>query len=327
MCVDSRPSPDEAALPLVVVPRTLAQECPGATVADCDGGLESLLAWVRDERVRLDELLHRHGALLLSGFALQDVAGFERVCRGFHPQLAPYVGGDSPRRPVGDSGRVYTSTEYPAHLEVGLHNEMSYAPWSPSRVFFWCRVAAVSGGATHLADGRRVLAALPPDMVEQFARRGVAYLQHLPERSTVHKTWRQTFETDDRATVERWCEENGVDYRWTARGLSTRAVRPAVVEHPVSGESAWFNQVDQWRAAGAGVKQQLPADDEPVCDATYGDGATLRDEDMAVVAAALHRCEVVKGWRRGELLVLDNLLTMHGRKPFAGERRVLVALA
>ena len=172
-----------------------------------------------------------------------------------------------------------------------------------------------------------MLAALPEALVERVDRLGVAYLQHLPERSDVHKTWRQTFETDDRATVERWCEAHAVEYEWTSRGLRTRAVRPGVVEHPVTGERAWFNQVDQWRAGGTGVKQRLGDGTEPVSDATYGDGSPLGDEAMAAVAAALARCEVVRPWQAGEMLVLDNVLTMHGRKPFTGERSVLVALA
>ena len=50
----------------------------------------------------------------------------------------------TPRTDLTD--QVYTSTEYPAHLEVFLHNELSYAGWSPGRVFFCCLVPAETGG-------------------------------------------------------------------------------------------------------------------------------------------------------------------------------------
>jgi alpha-ketoglutarate-dependent taurine dioxygenase len=31
-------------------------------------------------------------------------------------------------------------------------------------------------------------------------------------------------------------------------------------------------------------------------------------------------------WQRGDLLLVDNFLVAHGRMPFRGERRILVAI-
>ena len=74
---------------------------------------------------------------------------------------------------------VYTSTEFPPHLEIGLHNELSYATWWPERLLFFCRVPATAGGETHIADGRRVLAEINEAVRKRFADKGVTYLQHL----------------------------------------------------------------------------------------------------------------------------------------------------
>jgi alpha-ketoglutarate-dependent taurine dioxygenase len=38
-------------------------------------------------------------------------------------------------------------------------------------------------------------------------------------------------------------------------------------------------------------------------------------------------CEVTFPWRAGDVLAIDNVLVMHGRKPFTGHRRVIVAMA
>jgi alpha-ketoglutarate-dependent taurine dioxygenase len=36
---------------------------------------------------------------------------------------------------------------------------------------------------------------------------------------------------------------------------------------------------------------------------------------------------VIFPWSAGDVLILDNMLMMHGRQPYEGERRVLVAMA
>ena len=41
---------------------------------------------------------------------------------------------------------------------------------------------------------------------------------------------------------------------------------------------------------------------------------------------ALRAETVTFPWRRGDVLLLDNMLTAHGRRPFTGDRRVLVAM-
>ncbi len=92
-------------------------------------------------------------------------------------ELKNYTGGDSPRTGVTD--QVYTSTEYDAELEVLLYNELSYAGWSPQFVFFGCLLPPKTGGATHIADGRRIYQALDAAVRDRFESKGVTYLQHL----------------------------------------------------------------------------------------------------------------------------------------------------
>jgi len=134
--------------------------------------------------------------------------------------------------------------------------------------------------------------------------------------------------------VERICRDQEMEYHWSDRGLRTTVHNPGVLTHPVTGETCWFNQADMWHATFDTVKAQEDVGEDEVrgeerlgCHATYGDGSEIPRTDLEAVRSACGRSEVAFPWRAGDLLILDNILTMHGRKPFEGARRVLVAMA
>ncbi len=122
--------------------------------------------------------------------------------------------------------------------------------------------------------------------------------------------------------------------RWTDRGLSTTLDNPAVLTHPITAERCWFNQADLWHARFDTVKAQehdradsAPGEQALGSHACFGDGTEIPISDLEAVRAAYRRTEVVFPWHAGDVLILDNVLAMHGRKPFEGDRRVLVAMA
>jgi alpha-ketoglutarate-dependent taurine dioxygenase len=295
----------------------------------------SLCSWAADHRHSLDEWLHRDGAVLLRGFDVGNPEEFHDVVAAIRPRILNYVGGDSPRKAVGDG--IYTSTEFPPNMEIGLHNELSYTRSWPERVFFCCLVAADSGGETHLADSRKVFAQMDPAVRHRFSEEGVIYRQHLRDGGDgpgPGKSWQETFETMERAQVERVCASQGMEFQWTHRGLRTSLHNPGVLTHPVTGEICWFNQADMWHARFDTVKAQetrtmgdATADEALGSHACYGDGSEIPMEDLTSVRATCKSSERLFTWQAGDVLILDNVLTMHGRKPFKGQRRVLVAMA
>lgn len=298
------------------------------------------VAWAAQQAEAIRGLVSRAGVVLIRGFDIATPEAFRALCQAIEPQLRPYTGGDSPRTGVAD--KVYTSTEYDAGLEVLLHNELSYAGWSPRVVFFGCLVAASEGGETHIADGRAIYQTLPAGIVQQFESRGVAYLQHLWDAEGepgIGKSWQETFESSNREAVEAYLERSGMSFEWTGFGLRTRAPHSAVVAHPVTGEKCWWNQADQWHRGLASVKTSFGAGDDPRFDpatageqtlgnhVTYGDGGEIAVPDLETIRAVNRAVEIVFPWRAGDVMVIDNILTMHGRKPYRGPRRIVVAMA
>ena len=58
----------------------------------------------------------------------------------------------------------------------------------------------------------------------------------------------------------------------------------------------------------------------------YGDGSQIADEVVAKISQTYQNLETSFPWQRGDLLLLDNMLTAHARNPYVGERRILVGM-
>lgn len=292
-------------------------------------GSVDLGAWAADQRSSLDQMLDRHGALLFRGFAVSGPEDFSAAVRALGGDLLDYRDRATPRTAVG--GRLYSSTDYPPDQTIELHNENCYAASFPARIFFYCRQPAESGGATPLADGRRVDRALDPEVRRRFAQRGVMYVRNF--RDGLGLSWQEVFQTEDRGELERYCREAGIDWEWLGPShLRTRQVRPAFARHPRTAETVWLNQAVAFHistvegAVGERLLAEYGPDGVPKTSC-YGDGSPFPAEDLAAVREAYRQATVDVPWLAGDVLAVDNLLVAHGRRPYRGPRQVIVAMA
>jgi len=283
-----------------------------------------LASWLADRRDWIDEQLHRHGGLLFRGFRLESAEQFDALAAGFLRQPMDYVDQSSPRHKVAP--RVYTSTDHPADQKIQMHNELSYSHNWPMRLLFFCELAPEWGGETPLADSRRVLALLDEKVRAKFAEKGVQYRRRYTEELGLN--WRRVYQTEDRAVAERYLRERGVAWDWEDDGaLTVRYSRPAVQTHPITGEETWFNHGWFFHAVNLdpAVRQALPREKWPF-ETAYGDGEPIPDEDALAIGRAFAAAQKATPWRRGDLVILDNMLMAHGRNAFGGERQVRVAM-
>eukprot|EP01034_Spumella_vulgaris_P010309 gene10309-13079_t len=148
-------------------------------------------------RLREDLLrqVQRVGGVLLRGFDVPSVAAFQQFSAAFAP-LQNYEFGSTPRTAV--SSGIYTSTEYPAHQHIPLHNEQAYTREWAMKIWFHCVIAPQCGGETPIADSRAIYRRMPAGLRERFAQ-GLLYVRNYGDFDL---PWQQVFNTEDPAEVE-----------------------------------------------------------------------------------------------------------------------------
>ena len=284
--------------------------------------------WLAVHRNDVAAVVSGYGAALIRGLGVRDVAGAASASRLLVGEL---MSEREPFAPRSAHPPLYSSTVWPADQPMCMHHELSYALQCPSRLVFCCLTALDRGGATALADAAAVLRDLPPQLVDRFTRTGWQLLR--THNDIVGVPWPEAFGSTDRATVERYCRDNDIAWRWDDDGgLRTRRVRPAVIDHPVTGEPLWCNQIaflNEWTMEPA-VREYLTfefgADGLPF-NTRYGDGQPLDKATVDLINDVYAAHTVREPWRDGDILVVDNLRMAHAREPYEGERHVVVALA
>ena len=288
---------------------------------------EPLLDAVARLRDRIESDLLTVGGVLFRDFAVPSVDDFRAFAASFGHPLLGYEFGSTPRSAVG--GGVYTSTEYPAHQHIPLHNEQSYTREWPMKIWFHCVTASPVGGETPIADSRAICRRMPAAIRERF-RGGVLYVRHYGE---LDLPWPQVFNTDSRERVQAFCQRAGIRCEWLPDGdLRTTQLCQGLAMHPATGEEVWFNQAHLFHASNLQPEvreslTELLGEDRLPRHAAFADGSPIPDSMLAQVREVLAQETVSFRWQPGDVLMLDNMLAAHARTPFQGPRKVVVAMA
>lgn len=290
--------------------------------------MANLAIWAVENADFIRDQLSRFGGLLFRGFDVED-GTFNAFISNTSSGALPYTERSSPRTNV--KGNIYTSTDYPAEYPIFLHNEQSYNTAFPLKIYFMCVAPPSTMGATPIADVRKVLSRLSPELKEAFLRRRYSYVRNMGGPVGMH--WADVFQTHDRAEVDAYCAKNDITTEWLDDDrLRTRQVRDVIARHPDSGELCWFNHLTFFNVA------TLPSDiGELLMDAVgefdlpnhtfYGDGGMIAIDVVEELRNAYEAESVSFEWEAGDVLMLDNMLVAHGRQPFTGARRIVTGLA
>ncbi|WP_028886542.1 TauD/TfdA family dioxygenase [Teredinibacter turnerae] len=275
----------------------------------------------------LGAVVRQQGALLLRRFKLNGAKDFLTAVETLSGnKLCNYENKSTPRSQVID--RIFTSTEYPSDAFIPLHNENSYTHTFPRYLYFFCLKKSISGGQTPLANSALIHQALDEKVKDEFLGKGVRYVRNYGE---IDLPWQEVFGTDKPQEVSEYCEKHSIDYKWNNNQLRTEECCPASILHPDTKEDIWFNQAHLFHYSNLGEGAQdlinvyglnnIPR------NALFADGEAIPKGMLDHIRDTLNANEILFDWQPGDLLILDNLKMAHGRKPFEGQRKVLVAMS
>jgi hypothetical protein len=295
-------------------------------------GQGDLAAFLCDNKPAVDAALDDAGTLLFRGFDVPDAHAFDAAIGGYGEDGFTYEESLSNAVRVNVTPRVFTANEAPRETEIHLHHEMAQTPLYPSKLFFFCEIAPGEGGATPVCRSDWLLEqmeASDPALVARFAEHGVRYTNVMPGAddpgSGQGRSWRSTLGVrggaGTREEAEAKLSELGYTWEWQDDDSlrATTPTLPAIRTLP-NGRRTFFNQLI------AAFRGWSDSRNEAHKSVTFGDGSPITGADMAKTIALSQELTRDLAWQAGDVALLDNFLVMHGRRPFAGKRRVLASL-
>ncbi|CAL5074783.1 unnamed protein product [Urochloa decumbens] len=302
---------DGEQMPLVLTPSTADEKDQTSH--------EALVAALRANREWLQSKVIANSAVLLRGFDVRDAVEFDAVVDAMGWPDIRYVG-PAPRTHV--HGRVWTANEGPLEQFVYFHHEMVLIKEFPEKIILFCEVPPPEGGETPFVPSFRVTErALEefPEMVEELDGKGLRYtltaLSKNDTKSMRGRGWEDAFGTSDKAEAEKRAKALGMDLEWLPDGNVKTILGPRTLTRVFPsrrGRRMWFNTV-----VGMHGKE--------VSSAMVADGSEIPTNFVQRIGEILEEESIQFRWRRGDILILDNIATLHARRPSLPPRRILVA--
>ncbi len=297
----------------------IVQVAPGSSIA----------GWASENRDALRASVTEHGAVLVRGLGLQDASA---VSAAFHELSTDLI---SDREPFAIRSKitegVYSTTPWQPGQPMCMHNEMSYVAEPAGLMMFACLTAPASGGATGVSDTTAILKALPDGLVKRFEQDGWILTRNYNEE--IGSSYSEAFGTENKGEIEAYCKASNIELEWLSDGaLKTRQRRQTIVNHPVTGERCWFNQIaflNEW-TLDPEIREYLVevyGRDGLPFNTSLGNGDPITEDMVETINNTYDSCTMQEPWQAGDLMLVDNIRMAHSKEGFKGDREVLVGMA
>eukprot|EP01138_Halocafeteria_seosinensis_P003166 gb/GECG01003239.1/.p1 GENE.gb/GECG01003239.1/~~gb/GECG01003239.1/.p1 ORF type:complete len:423 (+),score=24.21 gb/GECG01003239.1/:1-1269(+) len=320
-----------------------------------------LTQWIEDNKDFLSERLREHGAIKFQGFNLDDARDFEKVATAYEGELSTAYRGTTPRTLQEGTNAIFSAAEFSSVIPIAQHIEMSFLPYPPQRLFFFCHTPPKEFGETSLCDFRKVWRDLDPQVREELEVRGLKYVRNYHKGPkwyyfdpTKLKGWEALFGTSDKHEINRECQKTSQNVEWNGDDLRiTNEAGPTRV-HPETGEVAMSNHLlifhpcmfgqeswhvfkRTWRLVEflkfiigtifCWLYLLLVDSRDSGMNTLYADGTDtpVSTKTIGHIRDVSWKHMIFPKWEKGDVLMIDNRIVSHGRQPSAPPRKILVA--
>lgn len=294
-------------------------------ISDADGAAR----WLSCEQEKLLDMLGQHGAVLLRGLPLSNALDFDACVIALKLKNFTYKESLSNAVRINKTERVFTANEAPSEVEIFLHHEMAQTPNYPSKLVFFCEHPSDTGGSTPLCQSNHLLKRLQdniPQLIDELESKGVRYTNVMPASADLAsgqgRSWQNTLGSICKASAETRLQQLNYTWEWL-KDDNLKVTTPVLPATRMIGDGrkVFFNQLI---AAYRGWKDSRNQGSKKI---QFGDGSEISEELMDTVCELAENITHDHFWAKGDLLLVDNFLVMHGRRPFVGTRKVLASLA
>lgn len=325
---------EERNLPLVIE----AQDNPS---------IDFLFSFVKKEKQQIFKALIKHGGILLRGFRVENAQDFENIMHILGINLSnSYKGGVVIRNRI--TPYIFTSSELPNQMFLPAHTEMCYMENRPRFIAFYCAVEPEIFGETPIYNCREIYQNLNSEAKKLFMNE-VPFLRKI-KRAGSYKTLRDVFYTDDIGQIENFLKANNIRHYWKRKILYLLHTVPMTIKCPETNEicvqtltcdhwyflyrhmkkirdrQTMFNHSMYGVRILANILRHTVTNFKKLiknkidCETPYSVFNKAMADHLFQVR---EKHSVVFKWKRGDVLMLDNILTGHGRMNVKPPRKIL----
>lgn len=286
----------------------------------------SPVEWSADRIGTVLDDLSRQGAVLVREAGIRSADDATAAVEALNLQAVTEIEPLARRERFGPT--TYASLTWPAGSQMCMHHDGLLSPQPTEVLAVACLTAPDSGGETGLADGRRVMAAVP----DRIAERAVAHGWRLTRRyadDLIGLPWQDAFGTADPEDALQRARTGGATAEWSGQTLVSQRVLPAVQG---TDAPAWVNLMafaSEWTldpAVHEYLVETVGRAGLPMAT-EYGDGSPLPLIEVKALEGAYDSVATTVTWRPGDLLLIDNMRTAHSRRAYTGTREMVVVHA
>jgi alpha-ketoglutarate-dependent taurine dioxygenase len=307
------------------------------------------ISWARQNQQKIAKAIQELGVIVFNGFNLTQEKFSEAftAITGSAPQVYK---GDTPRDEV--SYQIYKSTAVGNAHTIPLHQEVSGGSRTdmPKYISFFCVTPPTEGtGQTVVGNARKISRRIQQQMPKFWSDMTTKTLtykaRYLPSNhwrtnwirwlNPSHATIQKRFGTEKREEVEAICQREGLICEWDGDwAVISRKGVPAIIER--DGEKLFCNQVHVDRLnpklCGGWIQYIFarlflyPTSRSMQFDVHFDDGSQISRKDASQLLSILEEYQEGRNWKKGDLMVIDNATTLHGKTSHVGKREILVAM-